>query len=91
MLEINNFLNIGKTSPVVDNVIELNIVFFERDVVHNELSITCREGLCRDRVVVSIFLGFLVIFCWCCLSDHLVIIVKEYIKTSNICYSISTR
>lgn len=70
MLEINDFLDVGKSSPVVDDVIEVGIVLFERYVVHDELPIACRECLGGDGVVVSVLLGLLVVFCRCCFLEH---------------------
>ena len=62
VLEINNLFDVGQSSAEVDVVVLVRVIFFEGEIVEDELAVVEAEGLGHDFVVVFIVLGFLEVF-----------------------------
>ena len=79
MLKINNFLQIRQSSPIIDVIILIRIIFLQGDVIHNKFPLDQGKGLWSDGIIVLILLCSLEVFLETILFIHLYLILSKNI------------
>lgn len=70
MFKVNDFLHIGESSPVVNKIVVIGIVFLERKIIKHKLPAIYSKGLSGDIIGVFIFFGSVEDLGWTILLGH---------------------